>query len=173
MMIRMSGNRGWQARSGFTLIELLVVILVIVTLIGLLLPGVALIRNVQAKNATSHLFEQIAFATTEYLEQHGTLPTDYENNLPGFLTTIPQAAGQTALVALAPHNINGSKLLDSWGNDVIVTVSRQSAVGRNYIREIVLKSKGKKVAAADTDDDIVFRYYTDDPSVRPAFALQR
>lgn len=157
-------------RRAFTLIELLVVITVIVVLIGLLLPGVAMVRQAQARNVTLKLMSEIAYVTTEYLGQHGELSTSYATGtLANFLVDEPRALSQPDRVALKPMQRDGGQVLDAWGNAIQVTVVNANALGQPYVRSIRLLSRGHKSQPAQTEDDIIFLYEADNAAARPIF----
>lgn len=159
-----------MSRRAFTLIELLVVITVIVVLIGLLLPGVAMVRQAQARNATLKLMNEIAYVTTEYLGQKGDLPSSYATGtLANFLVDEPRAADQPDRVSLKPIQRDGGQVLDAWGNPIQVTVVNANALGQPYVQSIRLLSRGHKSAPAQTEDDLVFLYETDNAAARAVF----
>jgi len=62
-----------QCRA-FTLIELLVVIGVIVTLMGLLIPAVSLVKNKAKKTQTVNLLAQVQAACSSYKNENGHYP---------------------------------------------------------------------------------------------------
>lgn len=161
-------------RAAFTLIELLVVITVIVVLIGLLLPGLAMIRQAQARNTTLKLMEEIGYVTTQHLAEEAVLPPSYATaTLAQFLVDEPRGASQPDRVALKAQQRNGDQVLDAWGNPIEVTVDTASALGQTYVRRIRLLSKGQKTLAAETEDDLVFVYETDNPAQRAIFKQQK
>ncbi len=157
-------------RRAFTLIELLVVITVMVVLIGLLVQGVGMVRQAQARNVTLRLLSEIAYVTTEHLGQTAELPASYATDtLANFLVDEPAAANQPDRVALKPVQRNGGQVLDGWGTPIQVTVERATALGQTYIRSIRLLSRGPKSKLAATEDDIIFLYETNNAAARAVF----
>ncbi len=157
-------------RTAFTLVELLIVISVIVVLLGLLLPGVALVRNAQARSATLNLLSGIAQVTSERIAEQAALPASFgTNTLANFLVDEPRAAGQADLFSLQARQHDGGKVLDAWANPIEVVVTTASNLGVTYVQEVRLTSRGQKNATTKPEDDLVYLYQSDEPGQRAIF----
>jgi len=110
---RTSGQR--QSIQAFTLIELLVVIGVIVTLMGLLIPAVSLVKNKAKKTQTVNLLAQIQAACSSYKNENGHYP---ETGM-----TATGWAGNAASLLIQLKTVNredfrSPELKDSYGSDI-------------------------------------------------------
>jgi prepilin-type N-terminal cleavage/methylation domain-containing protein len=151
-------------RFAFTLVELLVVIAIIALLMGILLPGLAKLREIRAKSMTAKLIQEIGQVTAQYFAANGTLPATYATNLVAFLAQ--------QKMEISPNDISGNDVLDGFGMPIVVDVTTGTQLGKTYYQKIRLLSMGRKTSsqatfdgkitdAATNSDDVLFVYDAD------------
>ena len=115
----------YSRRTGFTLIELLVVIAIIMTLVGLLLPVLAMVRRQAATTAAKQTLRQVVLS----LDTYRTMDAEHRYPPPQSdeaLALRPPVVGSSAILALLEkHGLPAmrseqldeqGRLVDSWGS---------------------------------------------------------
>ncbi len=114
----MPNNAGHPNRRGFTLIELLIVLMIIAALMGLLIPGIMLVRKQAKKAKAREQIAQIEAACSQYRDTNGIYPS--HDAVGGFMT----AAGDNSdALRLTLRSVNDAFRLpasvkDPWQNNV-------------------------------------------------------